>query len=142
MTRVNLVDVSVLSDQHLIAERLELTWVFKSAIKSLHSKNGLSTYPEFVLGTGHVSFFHDKLQYIKNRFYEITDEMINRGMSPKMPYPDDSEVPKYMMNDYIPTDKALKVIKLRIYERLNMKIPWYKYRGKGITQTWVDEVYK
>ncbi len=142
MTRVNLVDVDMLSDQHLVAERLELTWVLKSARSSLNGKKGLKTHPEYVLGPGHVSFFHDKLGYIKKRFYQITDEMIARGMNPQMPWPDDSDIPKYMMQDYVPTPAALKMIKERILERLYLKSFWYRYHGKRLTREWIDEVYK
>ena len=40
MTRVNIVDPYILTDQHLIAERVELTMALSSARRPLHSKNG------------------------------------------------------------------------------------------------------
>lgn len=141
MTRVNLVDPEMLTDQHLVAERLELTWVVKSAQRSLNSRTGLKTHPKFVLGPGHVSFFHDKLGYIKKRFDAITVEMRSRGMVTNHPFPDTSQLPKQLMGDYKPTPEALVIIKDRIRQRLYLKPSWYRYMGKRIDPAWIEEVY-
>jgi len=142
MTRVNLVEVDELTDQHLVAERLELTWVIKSARSSLNGKKGLRVHPEFVLGPGHVSFFHDKLGYIIKRFNDITQEMNMRRFNVQMPLCDVSWVPPHMMKDYTPTPRDYAIIKARIRERLLMKPEWYRYYGKPLDEDWINEVYK
>lgn len=141
MTRVNLVDPDILTDQHIVAERLELTWVLKSAQRSLNGIRGLYVHPKFVLGTGHVSFFHDKLKYIKDRFYDITYEMKHRGMVTNHPWPDDSWVPYHMWKSYTPSEDDLYIIKQRIFERLMMKPAWYRYYGKPLDPFWIEETY-
>ena len=133
MTRVNILNPKDLTDQHLIAERLELTFVLSSAKRSNESKKGLHVAPKFTLNAGHVSFFHDKLQYIKNRFNELTQEMIDRGMNPQMPYPREYDtLPKGMWKDYVPTHEDETIIKERIVQRIMLKPEWYRYRGESI----------
>jgi deoxyribonuclease (pyrimidine dimer) len=141
MTRVNIIYPRMLTDQHLVAERLELTWVLSSAQRSLASKYGLSTHPNYTLGSGHISFFHDKLGYIRDRFGELTSEMLNRGMSPKMPWPDDSWVPDDMKKPYAPSLADVDVIIGRIRERLLMKPSWYRYWGKPVDLEWIKYRY-
>lgn len=141
MTRVNIIDPVLLTDQHLVAERLEITWVVKSAKRSLNSKKGLSVNPKFTMGKGHVSFFHNKLGYIRDRFDLITKEMIIRGMNPKMPWPDDSWVPSSMKVPYSPTDEDYSIIKDRIKQRLSLKPSWYRYYGVSIDESWINEIY-
>jgi deoxyribonuclease (pyrimidine dimer) len=131
MTRVNLIDPTLLTDQHLIAERLELTWIPGSAIRSWNSKNGIQVHPNYVLGTGHVSFFHNKIGYLKKRFDLITKEMIRRGFSPKMPWPV-MDIPHVLMQDYLPTKDDYKIIIERIIQRIDLKPQWYRYEGKQI----------
>ncbi len=136
MTRVNLVDPSILTDQHLVAERLELSFVVSSAIRSFNSKSGLKVNPVFVLGAGHVSFFHDKLSYIKDRHRELTNEMIRRGMKPKYPLQKidyvEEVLPQLMVNKYKPSDRDINIVKVRIIDRISMKPSWYKYFGQSI----------
>lgn len=141
MTRVNLVVPENLTDQHLIAERLELTWVVKSAVRSMNSKKGLSVHPTFTLGQGHVSFFHNKLRYIKNRFDDITQEMKIRGMNPQMEFPSLQGIPDDMMLDYKMTSDDYQIIKARIRQRLLLKPEWYRYFGKPIDLAWIDATY-
>jgi deoxyribonuclease (pyrimidine dimer) len=141
MTRVNILSPRRLTDQHLIAERLELTWVLSSAKRSLESKHGLATHPTYTLGKGHISFFHDKLGYIRDRFNELTEEMVARGMQPKMSWPDDSWVPQDMKKSYTPTPAAVDIIIGRIKQRLLMKPTWYKYFGNPIDLDWIAYRY-
>lgn len=60
MTRINLVPVSELSDQHLIAEYRELPRIFNLVLNAQYK----GKYPldfkisdTYLLGTGHVTFF-------------------------------------------------------------------------------------
>ena len=67
MTRINIVPVKELMDQHLIAEYREITMVPASLSRTLASKKGLdySKIPKnYTLNRGHVYFFYDKGLYL------------------------------------------------------------------------------
>jgi deoxyribonuclease (pyrimidine dimer) len=67
-----------LADQHLVAEFRELPIVL-GQMKHLKFQFK-STIPEqFTLGTGHISFFRNKLGYLHNRWNKIKNEMKRRG---------------------------------------------------------------
>ena len=82
MTRINIIPVEELYDQHLIAEYREITMVPASLFRSLKSKNGINLKkisPKYTLNTGHVYFFYDKGKYLDKRYSEIIKEMHKRG---------------------------------------------------------------
>ena len=62
MTRINLVEPSELTDQHLIAEYREITMVPGSLKRTLVSKSGYQEKKvpkKFTLNGGHVYFFYN-----------------------------------------------------------------------------------
>lgn len=80
MTRINLVPIEILSDDHLRGEYKELPRVFTLARKRLESGKGLPEVSKaYVLGTGHVSVFYNKLRWCMNRYSDLATEMSNRG---------------------------------------------------------------
>ena len=63
MTRINIIPVEELMDQHLIAEYREITMVPVSLARTLSSKTGLDykkISKSYTLNKGHVYFFYDK----------------------------------------------------------------------------------
>jgi len=78
VTRVNLISPICLYDQHLIAEYREIPRIPNAVRKLLETKGSfdiLQTLPDsYVLGKGHVKFFYDKLQFIKNRHDSLKGE--------------------------------------------------------------------
>ena len=63
MTRINIVEPSELTDQHLIAEYREITMVPGSLKRTLVSKIGYQEKrvpKKFTLNGGHVYFFYNK----------------------------------------------------------------------------------
>ena len=71
MTRINIIPVSELTDQHLIAEYREITMVPAALMRTLNSKSGLNKQKignKFTLNKGHVYFFYDKGLYLYNRY--------------------------------------------------------------------------
>lgn len=82
MTRINgNLHPKYLIDQHLVAEYREIVrvpnHVYKHGIKS--------PIPElFTLGTGHVTFFFDKIEFLHNRFNSIVAEMKDRDITVNM----------------------------------------------------------
>ena len=127
-------------DQHLFAEFREIKMIPKALNRSLNAtipKKVLSSVPkEFTLNTGHVRFFYDKGKYLKDRYKLIKLELDRRGIN----YSKESEfdpdkvfdsLSEVFSKDYIPTDKALRIIRDRIQERINQKPGWYRYYGES-----------
>lgn len=125
MTRINSgLDVETLCDAHLLAEHREIV---RPANLVSKGKYNLKNQPkEFTLGKGHVAYFYTRLGYLLNRYKQIHKECLDRGFNVQDYSSAWDNVPKHLMNDYIPTDKAIKLLQERISERLtgmkNVKI--------------------
>lgn len=132
MTRINLVDPSELYDQHLVAEYREIFMVIPALRRSLRKKDGFKPLKEipkqFTLNKGHVTFFYDKLLYLRKRYNKLIEEMKRRGMSPdpSRTFPSLDEFPKWCLNDWNPTIEDVQVIRARILERVNKRPNWYR----------------
>ena len=131
MTRINIVEPSELTDQHLIAEYREIFMVAGSLKRTLVSKDGYqkSKVPvNYKLSTGHVYFFYDKGKYLHKRYDELIAEMKNRGFSPSedRPFPFSIFSDNNLYNDWTPSIEDYEVIRRRIAERIAMKPQWYR----------------
>jgi len=131
MTRINIVNPSELTDQHLIAEYREITMVPAALKRTLHSKVGLqenkiSTH--YTLNTGHVYFFYNKGKYLHRRYDELIREMRLRGFKPSVDrvFPYKIFMDNGLYNDWIPTIEDYKIIRKRIEEKIAMKPNWYR----------------
>jgi hypothetical protein len=116
MTRINSgINPKQLSQKHLIAEHREIIRI-PNTISS--GKAVVKDIPDdFRLGGGHVKFFYDKLLYLFNRYRAIYEEGISRGYNLTNFSECWDGVPKELMNDWKPTQKACSLIRERIYER-------------------------
>ncbi len=131
MTRINIIEPSELTDQHLIAEYREIFMVAGSLRRTLVSKSGYqeTRVPDkYTLNQGHVYFFYNKGKYLHNRYNELILEMKNRGFSPSndRPFPFDVFMNNDLYNDWVPTIEDYKVIRKRIDEKIAMKPEWYR----------------
>ena len=71
MTRINIIPVEELFDQHLIAEYREITMVPAALKRTLKSKKGLDVSrinSKYTLNKGHVYFFYNKGKYLNKRY--------------------------------------------------------------------------
>lgn len=132
MTRINLVDPSELSDQHLVAEYREIFMVGSSLQRSLKSKNWektLANIPKkYTLNKGHVTFFYNKGKYLYKRYELLIEEMKNRGMNPDSERKFKTEQwPDELFNDWEPEPDDYNVIRARIKEKIEMKPDWYRF---------------
>lgn len=116
MTRINVgVNPKLLTDKHLLAEHREIIRI-PNMIRSGKAK--IDHIPEqFTLGTGHVKFFYDKLQFLQKRYVSIYDECLLRGFNVQCYLDSFQEVPYKLFNDYQPTERDIKLIMDRIKER-------------------------
>lgn len=131
MTRINLVPVQELADQHLMAEYRELPRVFGAVRKHTQDGKRVSDFkisPVYILGTGHVTFFYDKLLYLKLRHEQLVQECIRRGIKiVNTGINDISDLPAEFCKDFIPTESETHTSRSRLIEKLIMKPLWYKY---------------
>jgi deoxyribonuclease (pyrimidine dimer) len=140
MTRINLIDPSQLTDQHLFAEFREIKMVpaaLRRSLKTQPIKTVLKKIPkQFTLNSGHVLYFYNKLNYLSKRYDSLVEELKNRGYRDGMEWPlfDDYlvELPSDFFGDYVPTERDYTIINERITEKLNQKPDWYKYYGVSI----------
>ena len=131
MTRINIIDPSELTDQHLIAEYREITMVPGSLNRTLNSKIGYkeSKVPKrYTLNGGHVYFFYNKGKYLHKRYDELINEMKRRGFSPdsKRLFPHKIFRDNNLYNDWMPNIEDYKVIRQLIAEKIAMKPKWYR----------------
>lgn len=120
MTRINVaIPPRELTTRHLIAEHREIKRIPNTIVSGRAKIKDIP--PKFTLGTGHVKFFYNKLGYLKNRYEELYNECLLRGFN--VSYYGDvwNDVPKHLMNDYIPSKEDEQLIRDRINERLNKK---------------------
>lgn len=145
MTRINVVTPQSLTDQHLMAEYRELTMVHASLRRSLKTKTVrevLSKIPKaYTLNTGHVTFFYDKLVFLRRRYEALIDELKTRGydLDPNRVIQDE-DLPKEFFNDWVPDANALAVMKPRLQERLKQKVAFYKFYGDPVWEGFYDNV--
>ena len=122
MTRINAhIRPIKLCDQHLVAEYREILRTNALAIKRARKEGEsmLSNIQQsFTLGSGHVTFFYDKLLYIHLRFNALRSELINRGMNATIEWQlDEIEEFKWLYNDWPEDPEADQLIVARILER-------------------------
>ncbi|WWP52207.1 endonuclease V N-glycosylase UV repair enzyme [Enterobacter phage ZX14] len=136
MTRINLTLVSELADQHLMAEYRELPRVFGAVRKHVQNGKKLKDFKissVFILGTGHVTFFYDKLEFLRKRQIDLIAECLKRGFKIQdITVQDISDIPVEFRNDYVPTPDALKISQARLDEKIAQRPQWYKHYGKAI----------
>lgn len=136
MTRINLVPVDELADQHLMAEYREITMVPAALRRSLRTKTPeaiLKSIPaNFTLNAGHVRFFYNKLRYLNWRYNCLTEEL--RARNYKL---DETREFNYTgfelmipQQPWWPTDADMNIVRERIRERIAAKPDWYRYKGQ------------
>lgn len=132
MTRINVIPVEELTDQHLMAEYRELPMVPAIARRSDPTKFKPTT--QYTLNKGHVMFFYDKKKYLLNRWLSLIEELYRRGyaIDPSARTVHWSALDKFPQTDWHPDSQAVSINMQRIEERINQKPHWYRRYGKPI----------
>lgn len=117
MTRINAsIQPYELTDQHLLAEIRELPRILntvKSGKAKIENKTDI-----FKLGSGHVTFFYPRLQFLVSRHKELIKEANFRRFQ-TLNYSESYEnLPKHLLNDWKPTNTVREILKERVNERL------------------------
>jgi deoxyribonuclease (pyrimidine dimer) len=126
------VDPQFLADQHLV-ELVEIKMVC-GTLKRLEFRPRSPIPPEFVLATGHISFFFNKLAYLEKRYDAIKEECRRRGRKiPSETYYDLSDVPAKFLNDWKPSERDTQIVRERIlYKLLAKPKGFWRFWGKPI----------
>tara|TARA_B110000902_G_C14285501_1_gene578558 strand:+ start:1124 stop:1534 length:411 start_codon:yes stop_codon:yes gene_type:complete len=135
LTRINVIPVKELTDQHLMAEYREIFMIGSALRKSLSSPGwNKNRIPKVLtLGEGHVMFFYDKGLYLYKRYEQIRKELTSRNYNlDKSRLFKVTQFPTEYYNDWNPTDRDEQVIRVRIEERIKQKPEWYRHNGKPL----------
>ncbi|QZI87634.1 deoxyribonuclease [Vibrio phage 6E35.1a] len=83
MTRINCVPVETLSDKHLLAEYKEISRPFNKVQKRIEADtmSNINVAEHYILGTGHETFFFDKLLYLHTRYVALIEELLHRDFN-------------------------------------------------------------
>lgn len=135
MARINIGILPLyLTDQHLIAESVEITMITGALRKDGGIIKG-KVPDKFTLGTGHINFFKPRLQYLKNRLQSVNEEMRRRGFKVGTTLNPDEFKP-ILRADWKPLLVDSVQVRLRIEDRLKnplkAKAGFHKYCGKSI----------
>ncbi len=118
MTRINLVDPSTLHSKHLLAEYRELPRVFK-LVEAAEKRGAAVRIPSaYLLGTGHVTFFYNKLGFLAHRFQLIVAECQKRGFNIAHTQVPTVDVSQKWWQAYVPTPEAIALNAARIKDRM------------------------
>jgi hypothetical protein len=121
MTRINVVPVEELCNQHLFAEWREMPRL----VSYLNKAKNKTIPPEYVLGQGHIRFFYDKFYWLYKRHKAITKELLNRGYNLSHTNSDIFlEVDEENFKDWNPTQDDMVLNRMRILERMPDKPLW------------------
>ena len=150
MTRVNLVEPESLADQHLFAEWREIKMVpaaLRRSLKTRSTNDILRNIPKtFVLNTGHVTFFFDKMNFLYDRYVALTEELENRNYNLTMHDMDNifyADIPdEFAEVEWEPSTHEINTSVERLLLRLNERPDWYKYYGKQMPPAYFEQLYK
>ena len=148
MTRINLIPVEDLADQHLAAERREIKMVPAALRRSLKTRKIgdilANISPKYTLNAGHVKFFYPRMKFLTERYKLLTAELLAR----KYNLTDQSDeftqftigIPnEFKQQSWQPNKAEIAVNIERILLRISEKPDWYKYRSNKLTADFYEK---
>lgn len=134
MTRINLIPVTELSDQHLMAEYRELPRIVNGVLDGKFRTD--SKIPaHYVLGAGHVKFFTNKLIFLQSRYQKIHKELLYRKFQLNPVFsPSDMlkriQLARLTDKKHSFSNNEIELSRQRIIEKIQKKPNWYKWSGR------------
>ena len=129
MTRINLVPVEELSDQHLLAEYHELPRCIKQHINTVDASDA------YILGKGHMKWAKKHTIFLLDRYSQLWCELLWRHFKPT--YPPSSLIscaidntPESDRNKYLPTENDITLSRSRLIEKYSLKPLFYKWTNR------------
>ena len=138
MTRINLIDVCKMTDQHLLAEYRELPRIVNDWKKRYGDIKFYKAIPnKFCLGQGHVKFFRNKIKFLIQRYRLIVDELLKRNFAIKQTSIVDNEVSHILTIDinqitWKPSNEDIEISQQRITEKIKQKPKFYRFYGSTL----------
>lgn len=131
MTRINLIPVEELTDQHLMAEYRELPMIAKALEKTLGSKSGYQetkVSPTYILGTGHIYFFYNKRDYLVDRYISLVKELKCRkfNIDPSTRNMSWEVFDSIAQVEWEPSSEEIEINRIRINDKISLKPDWYR----------------
>lgn len=126
MVRVNIINPKLLSDQHLLAEHLEIIMLVEYARRHPSTDKIPKRY---CLGKGHIQFFKNKIKYLQKRDKRIQEEMKRRGFVPKTKLKI-AGIKKNLLKDWTPLPGDSGIIKKRLLWKIRHKPGYYRHYGE------------
>jgi len=119
MTRINVVPVKELCDQHLLAEHREMTRIPNNLLKGRLKYDYKDRPTDYVLGAGHIKFFTNKLQWLNDRYDQVHAECLRRGFNVTYKFRTHDLKEKFDFRSWKVTANAKKINR----ERIEIKMP-------------------
>jgi hypothetical protein len=128
MTRINIVPVEELSDQHLLAEHREIKRIPNCILKGRYNLDNIPS--KYTMGKGHVKFFYNKLYFLYTRYMELKYECEAREFNVEN-YQNSFENCMYKFpeldNNWIPTEEDIEISRSRLQQKYDLKPHFYKW---------------
>ena len=130
MTRVNLVDVNMLTKEHKLAEYKEIPRVFTRVLNATEKGKKESDFniPEhYRIGKGHETFFYNKCNFVMHRFTLLYLTLNKEGINVSDEYIDHvyenyTKLPEWAKQDYTPKPEEIYINMYRLANRLFFKL--------------------
>lgn len=126
MTRINLVPVEELSDQHLVAEYHELPRCIKQNIDTSAAPH------KYTLGKGHVKWAKKHSKFLIERYEKLYVEIKYRGFNAN--YPPGDLIAHYKINCkkenrlyYDPSWVSIEISRQKLIDKIRQKPNFYKW---------------
>lgn len=122
MTRINVVPVEILCDQHLLAEHREMARIPNCLLSGRLKYDYADRADDYVLGKGHIKFFSNKLGWLRQRYDQLHAECIARGFNVHywFRYPE-LEAQGFKFENWEVTDAARRTNFARIQDKMPPK---------------------
>ena len=136
MTRINsAIPVQNLTDEHLLAEHREIKRLPAYLQKAIKSGSVNRIPNKFTLGKGHVTFFLDKMKFLRERYDRIYNELTVRHFNVTSYHSNFDNIEDKYSRQYQPTDEEKLFLIERITDRIrnSNKTCWH-YNGNKITK--------
>lgn len=128
MTRVNLIPVNELTDQHLLAEHREIKRI-PNCVKSW--KYNLKDIPkEYTLWTWHIKFFYNKLHFLYIRYLLLYNECKKRNFEVQFYWNSFTDLPFELKSNFYPSKKEIDKSRERIESKIRSNKNFYRYYWK------------
>ncbi len=114
-----------------MAEYRELPRIFGAVRKHVNAGKKVKDFKissTYILGTGHVTFFYDKLKFLANRHYDLVLECLRRGINiSNTGINDIFDIPSEWCGEYLPSTSEIELSRSRIIEKIQAKPDFYRW---------------